>query len=159
MIQILHRYTKAVIFEGEYPSIREAVEAAVAANVSLRGASLTGADFREADFREADFRGANFCWADLSGAKFAEAYLTGADFNGAEGIVSFGPCPGAGRIGYVVAGEKEYTVLLGSFSGTIEEATAAIKKKYPDERGRAYIGLILAAAQVLHCQARSEVTK
>ncbi len=69
MIQIKNWLTGAVIFEGEYPTIKDAVEAAVKQGVSLAYAdlegALEGADLRGADFRGADLRGASLIGANL----------------------------------------------------------------------------------------------
>jgi uncharacterized protein YjbI with pentapeptide repeats len=63
MIQIKNWKTDAVIFEGEYQSIKDAVEAAVKQGVSLACADLTGAILS---------------WADLEGANLANTLLKNA---------------------------------------------------------------------------------
>ena len=68
-ITIKHRITYKVIIEGEYDSIKDALQ-------KNRGADLSGADLRGADLSGADLRD-----ADLSGAD-----LSGADLRGAKGI-------------------------------------------------------------------------
>jgi len=104
-IEILHRYTSAVLYSAATsPNTRAAVAAAVAAAANLRGANLRGAnlrgadlrwanmrgaDLREANLREAnlrgaDLRGANLSGADLSGADLSGANLRGADLRGAD---------------------------------------------------------------------------
>lgn len=99
MIQILNWKTKEVIFEGDYPNMKSAVEAAVKQGVSLAfadlaeeilsGSNLTGANFAWADLTDANFRGAtitgaNFCnailvWADFTGANLSDTNFAGAD--------------------------------------------------------------------------------
>ena len=93
MIQILNWNTKEVIFEGDYPNIKGAVEAAVKQGVSLEGADLAEADLTDinltgvnligVDFYMANLTGANFRGATITGANFYNAILVGADFTSA----------------------------------------------------------------------------
>lgn len=46
LIEIKNRWTAAVIFSGEFDSLKFAVESAVKINTDLRGANLIGADLR-----------------------------------------------------------------------------------------------------------------
>ena len=85
-------------------------------NADLCDANLYGTALRNADLIGANLRGANLTGADLRGA-----CLTGADIQDAIGIVSFGPCPGSGRIGYVVASDTGPMVMLGCFWGTVDK--------------------------------------
>jgi hypothetical protein len=90
---IKHRFTGAVLFEGEFASLRECLEAARRAytNISgahlfganLFGASLSRADLSGADLSRADLSGADFSRADLSGANISRANLSGANLSGA----------------------------------------------------------------------------
>ena len=58
--QILHRYTGAVLFEGDAGmTTRQMLEKAAAAKANLYGANLRGADLGGADLRGANLRGAN----------------------------------------------------------------------------------------------------
>jgi len=66
LVQIKHRFTAAVLFEGEYDSRRACLEAAVKAGADLAGANLAG--------------------ADLARANLAGAYLAGADLTGARNV-------------------------------------------------------------------------
>jgi pentapeptide repeat protein len=75
-IEILNRYTNAVIFAIDADSKRAAVEAAVRSR----------ADLSWADLSWADLSGANLSWADLSGADLSGANLSGANLSGAEGL-------------------------------------------------------------------------
>ena len=94
MIQIKHRYTRAVIFEHEGPAIKDAVIAAVLAGANLAGADLTGAHLADAHLagahlagaylKGADLRGANLADADLTNANLADASLAGAYLKGAD---------------------------------------------------------------------------
>jgi hypothetical protein len=74
VIEILNRYTKAVL----YTSATADTIAAAVLETRTRGADLGGADLRGADLRGADLRG-----ADLRGAYLRGAYLRGADLSGA----------------------------------------------------------------------------
>ena len=66
LVQIKHRFTAAVLFEGEYDSRKACLEAAVKAGAYLADANLMG--------------------ADLMGANLAGAYLAGADLMGAQNV-------------------------------------------------------------------------
>ena len=99
-IQILSRFTGAVLFEheAENNTIKLTMLAALEIRADLRGANLIGADLRganlrwanlrvadlsEADLSEADLRVADLSEADLRGADLSEADLRGADLRGA----------------------------------------------------------------------------
>ena len=84
-IEILHRYTKAIIVSGEYASYRDAVEKfrADLAGADLADADLAGAHLAGADLTDADLAGAHLAGADLTGADLTDADLTGADLAGA----------------------------------------------------------------------------
>ena len=62
MIQIKHRHTNKVLFEGDYGSLKETLAAAVAKGADLRGADLYGANLRGANLTA--FR--DDIWAVLS---------------------------------------------------------------------------------------------
>ena len=64
----------AILFSGEFGSLKIALEAAVVQDADLTGADLTSADLRGAYLRGADLKGAYLTGADLTGAD-----LTGAD--------------------------------------------------------------------------------
>ena len=88
MIEILHRYTKAVIYRSEAETIGAAAKEALASRADLRGADLTDADLTDAVLtravlRDADLRGANLRDANLTGADLRGADLRGADLRGA----------------------------------------------------------------------------
>jgi hypothetical protein len=88
LMQIKHRYSGAVLFEGAFYSIKACVLAARQSSADLygadlRGANLRGANLYGADLRWANLRGANLYGADLYGADLREADLYGADLRGA----------------------------------------------------------------------------
>ena len=88
-IEIKHRFTGAVIFSVEAVSMREAVEAALAAGCNLIGADLTGADLRVCDLSGADLRGCDLRGCDLrvcnlTGCNLTYADLSGCDLSGAD---------------------------------------------------------------------------
>jgi len=90
MIEILHRYTKAVLYKSEpEDTIKGAVIEAVKSKADLRCADLQGADLQGADLRCADLRCAYLQGADLQGAdlwcaNLQGAYLQGANLRGAD---------------------------------------------------------------------------
>ena len=94
MIRSITRWdTGATIWSGDAETMKDAMHAAVAAQVNcyrahLRGANLGGAHLRGAYLRGADLTGANLGGAhlrgaDLTGANLGDADLTGADLRGA----------------------------------------------------------------------------
>ena len=56
-IEIRHRWTNGVVFSGEYPDLKAAVEAAVAAGTNLVGANLDGVSLVGASLVEANLDG------------------------------------------------------------------------------------------------------
>lgn len=78
-IQIKHRYTEAILHEGDYNSILDALSAAIKSGADLRGANLSG--------------------ANLGGAKLSGANLTGA-INGALVVAQTRILPEGDLIGY-----------------------------------------------------------
>ncbi|MGH2505836.1 MAG: pentapeptide repeat-containing protein [Ktedonobacteraceae bacterium] len=103
-MEIKARFTNRVIYTSEKQTMREAVEDAVRAKVSLRSADLRSAylqgadlrsaylrsaylrsaDLRSADLRSADLQGADLRSADLQGADLRSADLQGAYLQGAD---------------------------------------------------------------------------
>jgi uncharacterized protein YjbI with pentapeptide repeats len=83
-IKIKHRFTDAVLFEGEYASIKDAVVEAVKKEVSLLAADLLGAYLQGADLRGANLLGANLDDADLRGVDLRGANLLGANLRDAD---------------------------------------------------------------------------
>jgi len=82
----------AVLFEGDFLSVADAVEVAIGkgvdlTGVDLEGADLSGADFSGASMEKACLKGAYlrctyFFKANLEGANLSGAYLEGADLSG-----------------------------------------------------------------------------
>jgi hypothetical protein len=83
-IKILHRYTGAVLFEGDAGmTMRQTLEKATLAKANLRGADLGGANLYGADLGGANLYGANLGGANLHGADLRGANLYGANLGGA----------------------------------------------------------------------------
>ena len=80
---IKDRYTGATLYEGDFPMLRECVEAAAKAGADLAGADLAGADLARADLAGANLAGANLAGAYLARADLARADLAGANLGGA----------------------------------------------------------------------------
>ena len=72
-IQIKNRYTDAIIHEGDYVNILEALSAAIKSGANLSGANLSRADLSRANLSRADLSGANLYGADLYGANLSGA--------------------------------------------------------------------------------------
>ena len=84
MIEILHRYTKAVLYRSEdATTAREAVTEAVAAGANLADAYLAHAYLADADLARANLAGADLARANLADADLARANLAGANLAGA----------------------------------------------------------------------------
>ena len=82
-MELLNRFTNAVIFSAEVETVKELVLAAIRGEADLSEAALPGADLRGADLREAALRGADLIGADLRGADLRGADLRGADLRSA----------------------------------------------------------------------------
>jgi len=97
-IQIKHWITGAILWEGDAGTMKEAVEAALAAGANLDGANLDGANLTRANLTRANLyganlyganltranlTGANLAWANLTGANLTWANLDGANLTGA----------------------------------------------------------------------------
>ena len=93
LYQIKSQYTGAVLFDGDYPDLRDCVMAAVKAGANLQdaylyganlqgaylyGAKLRYANLQGADLRDANLYSANLRYAKLQGANLQDAYLQGA---------------------------------------------------------------------------------
>jgi hypothetical protein len=84
MIDILNRWTRAVVFHSETAqTIAEAVIEARKAGANLSRADLFGANLSRANLSRADLFGANLSRANLSRANLFGANLFGADLFGA----------------------------------------------------------------------------
>ena len=82
-MDLLNRFTHAVIFSAEVSSIKDLVLAAVAAKADLIEANLIGANLIGADLSGANLIGANLRGANLIGANLIGADLIGANLRGA----------------------------------------------------------------------------
>ena len=82
-MKILHRFTGAVLWEDDSPTMRETLEAAVRARASLNGASLNRASLNGASLIGASLDGASLDGASLIGASLNDASLNDASLIGA----------------------------------------------------------------------------
>ena len=87
-IEIKHRFSGNVLFDGEFGSLKIAMQIAAdnKTNLSyanLRGANLNGANLSYANLSGANLRGANLSDANLSGANLSGANLRGANLSDA----------------------------------------------------------------------------
>ena len=82
-IKIKNKWTDAVIHEGDYASIYEAVAGAIKNGANLRDVNLRGANLRDANLCGANLRDVNLCGANLRDAKLCGAELCGANLRGA----------------------------------------------------------------------------
>ena len=87
MIEILHRYTKAVMYRSETAeTVAQAVSEAVKAKANLSGADMRGADMISADLSGANLSGADMRSANLRGADMRSADMRCADLRGIKNI-------------------------------------------------------------------------
>ena len=82
-MKILHRFTGAVLWEDDSPTMRETLEAAVRARASLIGASLDGASLIGASLNDASLNRASLIGASLNRASLIGASLNRASLDGA----------------------------------------------------------------------------
>ena len=76
--QIKHRYTEAVLFDGDAGmTTRQVLEKATASKANLRGANLYGANLYGVDLYGANLYGADLRGANLRGANLGEKKLVG----------------------------------------------------------------------------------
>lgn len=83
-ISIRNHKTNGVIFNGNFKTLREAVEAAVSQNISLAYADLRRARLDNANLDGGDFRFAVLDGATLIGANMSETDITGASLRGTD---------------------------------------------------------------------------
>ena len=82
MIEILNRWTKAVVYRSEKSeSIGTAAKEAILTGADLTGADLTGADLTGVDLAGADLTEADLTGAVLTGAVLTDAVLRRADLS------------------------------------------------------------------------------
>jgi hypothetical protein len=105
-IEILHRYTKAVLYaSATAQTILDAVVEAVASRANLWRANLSGANLSGANLSGANLWGANLSGANLSGANLSGANLSGANLSGAN-------LSGANLSGANLSGAKQRVVTI-----------------------------------------------
>ena len=82
-IQILSRFTNAVIFAAAVDTMKDCVELAIKKGVSLRNANLAGANMARANMAGAYMARANMAGAYMEGAYMAGACMARANMEGA----------------------------------------------------------------------------
>lgn len=126
---------------------------------NVQGGNLGGAILREAHMREADLQNAilweagmysaNLHKANMRGTNLQWTGLEGANLTDALGIVSFGPAPGSGCIGYAVLHENCVMVKLDYWWDTLETTIAWLRSKGQSDH---YIAMVQTAAQCVEAQ-------
>ena len=81
--QIKNLLSGIVVFEGDYPNIRECLLDAIKAGAHLHDANLHDANLQNAYLHGAYLHGANLSDANLRGAHLSDANLRGANLRGA----------------------------------------------------------------------------
>ena len=159
-IVIKHRWTSAVLFEGESGmNMSQTLEKATAAKANLSsanlsgsdlsganlsGANLSGADLRRAYLSGADLSDANLSGSGLSGANLSGANLSGADLSGnklVEKRAFFTIGPIGSRSDYIQAWITDGGLMIraGCFFDTREKFAAKLEIEHGDnEHGQEY---------------------
>ena len=83
-IEIKNRFNGSILFEGEFESLKVALEIAVKGDADLRDAYLSGAYLRGANLSGADLSGADLSGANQIDANLRDAYLRDANLSGAD---------------------------------------------------------------------------
>jgi hypothetical protein len=128
-IQIKNRFNESVIFEGEFETLKKAVEHATALKANLSEADL--------------------CWVDLSGANLSRADLSSADLKGKthtiHSIRQISPTGSRDAVCIAFATNKGLWFRAGCFWGDIETFKQKVKESHGDnahgEDYRAFISL------------------
>jgi len=87
MIEILNRYTKAVLYRSETATtVSQAVSEAVKSGSDLRYSNLSGSDLSGSylsgsNLSGSDLRGSNLSYSDLSGSNLSGSNLSGSDLS------------------------------------------------------------------------------
>ena len=86
LFKIKHKFTKEILFQGEFESFKDCVEMAIKLEIDFSGADLSGADLSWSNFSGANFSGSelsrvNFSWSNFSGANFSGAELSRVNFS------------------------------------------------------------------------------
>ena len=152
----------AIIYSGEFESVRHAIEQAVVDKADLHGANLYeanlhganlcranlhGANLCRANLREANLYGANLYGANLYGAYLYGAYLRGADLDSKYCYLSISPIGSENGCLWTFRGEDGVLKLnRGCFSGTLPEFVEAVKAKHS---GNKYERQYMAAIELI----------
>ena len=136
----------AIIYSGEFESVRHAIEQAVVDKADLYRADLCRANLYGADLREANLYGANLYGADLRGADLYGANLYGANLYGANlcganlywanldskyCYLSISPIGSVKGQLWTMRDERGVLKInRGCFSGTLPEFVEAVKNKH-----------------------------
>ena len=126
----------AIIYSGEFESVRHAIEQAVVDKANLRWANLRGADLRGANLYGADLYGADLRWADLRwanlyGADLRRADLREADLDSKYCYLSISPIGSENGQLWTMRDERDVLKInRGCFSGTLPEFVEAVKNKH-----------------------------
>ena len=129
-IVIKHRWTSAVLFEGESGmNMSQTLEKATAAKANLSSANLSGSDLS----------GANLSGANLSGANLSGANLSGADLSGnklVEKRAFFTIGPIGSRSDYIQAWITDGGMMIraGCFFDTREKFAAKLEIEHGDNK-------------------------
>jgi len=82
-MEILSRWTGAVVFECEKTTMKETVIEAVKNNSDLRGANLHNSDLSNSNLRGANLSNSDLNNSDLRGATLSNSDLNNSDLRGA----------------------------------------------------------------------------
>ena len=152
---IKHRYTGAVLFEGDAGmTTRQMLEKATASRANLSGADLSRANLSCADLSGANLSGANLSGADLYGADLYGANLSGANLYGSNLYgaklvgkrphFSIGPIGSRCSILVLWITDKGPVVKAGCVIGSLDEFAAASIKEHGDtDHGKEYAMAVL----------------
>ena len=111
-IQIKHRWTNAVIHQGEYTSMLEAIARAIKDHANLQCANLRGADLRDANLRGADLQCANL--SESRNTRYSQISFDG-----------HGEC---GRQLSAIMIDDEWVVFCGCFRGSFSDLETYIQQ-------------------------------
>lgn len=82
-IEIKNRWTGDIIFSGEFPSLKLAVEHCAVAKISLSSSDLSNANLRNASLRGSSLNCSNLSGSNLSNANLSYTDLYGSDLSDA----------------------------------------------------------------------------
>ena len=124
-MKILNKFSDAVIFEDDAPSIKLTVETAVKARANLCRANLGGADLRGANLCRANLRGANLRGADLRGANGKTIKLVGK-----RPVLQIGPLGSRADTLLAFVTDDGVWVRAGCFWGSLLDFAAAVDRTH-----------------------------